>query len=331
MSITDSTFLNNTNTAVYLVTDGSNFATNSSCSFIGNSAANLGAGLTIGVLQGPDSNGLMPLQATITSSTFSNNLASQGGAAVISNQVLLRPYNCTLSNLTVFNNSATSEGGAFWLQQVNLNISDSDFTQNSAQTDPSNSVAGGIYLKATCARSAYISSQYSPNPFACSAIISNTTFLRNVAAHNGGALYLKVDGYAVSISRSRFISNHITTSGGAGAALDLIPAISGAGLSRLLVLSESNFTSNTAPESALGAVTIQQVAFMAVQSCIFDSNAAGVGAAIFTTQVNSDESTCWSQAFDSRSFYVRPPTANSKCLRADAASTRAVTKCPSPV
>ena len=295
LRINDSAFINNTNSAVYMVTDGTNFQMHDS-TFSGNSAASLGAGLVIGVLQGLNSSVTTPLQAEITSSTFSNNTAAEGGAVVISNQVLLRPYNCTLKNLTIFNNSASSGGGAFWLQQVNLDITDCDFTQNSVAPEKPHAAGGAVYANAICARAAYTSSQYSAEPFACSLNVRNTTFDSNAAGHNGGAMYMQLDGFAVSITRSRFVRNAIGVVGGAGAAIDLVPSIKGAGLSRMLVLSETTFTGNMAPDSTLGTVTLQQVACIAIQSCIFDSNIAGVGAAIFTTQVNSDEATCWRQA-----------------------------------
>lgn len=296
LTVNNSTFSNNTNTAVYMVSDSTNFEMNGS-TFSGNSAGNLGAGLVIDVdQQGPVSNVSTTLQAAITSSIFNNNTASRGGAVVFQNSGLLRSYHCNLSNLTVFNNSASSQAGAFLLQQVTLDLSDSVFTQNSAEPNNPNSVAGAIGTAAICASSTYTSSQNSAEPFACSLSVRNTSFDSNIAGGNGGALYMRLDGYAVSISKSRFVSNAISMSGGAGAALDLIPSTKGAGLSRMLVLSETNFTSNMAPDSALGTVTIQQVACIAIQSCIFDSNAAGVGGAIFTTQVNSDETTCWQQA-----------------------------------
>lgn len=296
LTLNNCVFSHNTNTAVLLSTDGTHLQMHNS-TFSGNSADSLGAALVIDLGDGGLNNSVStPLQAVITSSNFSNNTAFQGGALIMQNQGSLRSYNCTFSNLTVSDNSASRQGGAFLLQQVNLDLSDSVFSQNSADPNEPKSVGGAIAVLGICARSSYSPSQGSAEPFACSLTISSTTFDSNVAGHNGGALYMKLDGYAVSVSRSRFVSNAIGLTGGAGAALDLIPATYGAGLSRMLVLSETNFTRNMAPENALGTVTIQQVACIAIQSCIFDSNAAGVGGALFTTQVNSDETTCWREA-----------------------------------
>ncbi|KAL3153693.1 hypothetical protein ABBQ32_013292 [Trebouxia sp. C0010 RCD-2024] len=298
LTITNSVFSNNTNTAVLLVTDSAHFQMHNS-TFSGNSAAQHGGGggLVINVGDGgADSSVTTPLQAVITSSTFINNTAFNGGALVVQSQASSKSYICTFSNLTVVNNSATRRGGAFLLQQVNLDLRDSLFSLNTADPNASSSAGGAISMYAICARSTYTSSQSLAEPFACSVSVSNTTFDSNNAGDIGGALFMKLDGYAVSVRKSRFTSNAISVVGGAGAALDLIPVTLGAGLSRMLVLSESNFTGNTAPISSLGSVTIQQVACIAIQNCIFDSNAAGVGAAIFTTQVNSDETTCWQQA-----------------------------------
>lgn len=114
-TIYNSSFTNNTNTAVYLVTDGFDFDLQRSM-FVGTSAADQGGAIILGSLQSNNTNIAKPLKATLTSSTFSGNTAGkQGGAVLISNQANLRAFTCTLTDVSVFNNSAgqLSGGGGF--------------------------------------------------------------------------------------------------------------------------------------------------------------------------------------------------------------------------
>ena len=302
LTIQNSTFTNNTNSAIFMITDGFSFTAQHS-TFTGNSAAVQGAALVIGSIVNANTNTSTPLQATITSSVFSSNTAGmQGGAVLIKQQASLRAYNCNFTDLTLYNNSAGQRGGAFYLQQVELQLSSSVFSQNSISgTDPMNSQGGAVYALASCAASANPQALYTTAPFACSFSITNTTFSNNSAGSNGGALDLKLDGYAVGVSQTSFTGNQITEPDGAGSAFDIVPLVVGGGLSRMVVFSECNFTENSLPgeyssTGSIGTVTMQQVACIAFQSCIFDRNVASTGGGIFTTQVNSDESTCWSQA-----------------------------------
>ncbi len=296
-TIYDSTFTNNTNTAVYLVTDGFDLDLQHS-TFTGNSAADQGGAIVLGSLQSNSTNISKPLKATLTSSTFSGNTAGkQGGAVLISNQAYLRAFTCTLTEVSVFNNSAGQLGGGFWFQQVStLQIVRSSFTQNFISNGTEDgTAAGAFWIKASCAASVNAQSVYNAAPFVCTLAITNSRFSNNTAPLNGGAFASRLDGYAVAISQSSFTSNQITAAGGAGAAISMTPLIIGGGLSTLLVISQSNFTGNVASVS-LGCLSVQQVACIAMQSCIFASNTASTGGAIFTTQVNSDESNCFNQA-----------------------------------
>ena len=296
-TIHNSTFTNNTNTAVYLVTDGFDFDLQHS-TFMGNSATDQGGAIVLGSLQSNDTDISKPLKATLTSSTFSSNTAGkQGGAALISNQANLRAFICTLTDVSVFNNSAGQLGGGFWFQQVStLQIVSSSFTQNFISNGTEDGAAGGAFwIKASCAASVNAQSVYSAAPFVCSLAITNSSFSNNTAPLSGGAFVSRLDGYAVAISQSTFSGNQITAASGAGAAFSMIPLIIGGGLSTLLVISQSNFSGNVASEG-FGCLNVQQVACIAIQSCVFDSNTASTGGAIFTTQVNSDESNCFNQA-----------------------------------
>ncbi|KAL0035535.1 hypothetical protein WJX77_011008 [Trebouxia sp. C0004] len=136
---------------------------------------------------------------------------------------------------------------------------------------------------------------YSAAPFVCSLAITNSSFSNNTVPLNGGAFASRFDGYAVAIILSTFTSNQITPAGGPGAAFSMTPMITAGDLSTLLVISQSNFTGNVASD-ALGCLSVQQDACVAIQSCIFASNTASTGGATFTTQVNSDESNCFNQA-----------------------------------
>ena len=297
LTIHNSTFANNMNTAVYLVTDGFDFDLQRS-TFIGNSAADQGGAIVLGSLQSNNTNISKPLKATLTASTFSGNTAGkQGGAVLISNQANLRAFICTLTDVSAFNNSAGQLGGGFWYQQVStLQIVSSSFTQNFISNGTEGAAAAGAFwITASCAASVNAQSIYSAAPFVCSLAITNSSFSNNTAPLNGGAFASRLDGYAVAISQSTFAGNQITAAGGAGAAFSMTPLITGGGLSTLLVMSQSNFTGNVASD-ALGCLSVQQVACIAIQSCIFDSNTASTGGAIFTTQVNSDESNCFNQA-----------------------------------
>jgi len=297
LGIYDSTFTNNTNTAVYLVTDGFDLDLQQSM-FVGNSAADQGGAIVLGSLQANNTNIAKPLKATLTSSTFSGNTAGkQGGAVLISNQANLRAFMCTLTEVSVFNNSAGQLGGGFWFQQVStLQIVSSSFLQNFISNGTEGAAAAGAFwIKASCPASVNAQSVYSAAPFVCTLAITNSSFSNNTAPLNGGAFASRLDGYAVAISQSSFTSNQITAAGGAGAAISMTPLIIGGGLSTVLVISQSNFTGNVASDS-LGCLSVQQVACIAIQRCIFDSNTASTGGAIFTTQVNSDESNCFNQA-----------------------------------
>ncbi len=291
-TIHDSTFTNNTNTAVYLVTDGFDFDLQRS-TFMGNSATDQGGAIVLGSLQSNNSNISKPLKATLTSSKFSGNTAGKQGGASQTRQICI----CTLTDVSVFSNSAGQLGGGLWFQQVStLQIVSSSFTQNFISNGTEDGAAGGAFwTKASCAASVNAQSVYSAAPFVCSLAITNSSFSNNTAPLNGGAFASRLNGYAVAISQSTFTSNEITASGGAGAAFSMTPLIIGGGLSTLLVISQSNFTGNVASD-ALGCLNVQQVACIAIQSCIFDSNTASTGGAIFTTQVNSDESNCFNQA-----------------------------------
>ncbi len=296
-TIYNSSFTNNTNTAVYLVTDGFDFDLQRSM-FVGTSAADQGGAIILGSLQSNNTNIAKPLKATLTSSTFSGNTAGkQGGAVLISNQADLRAFTCTLTDVSVFNNSAGQLSGGFWFQQVStLQMVSSSFTQNFISNGTEDgAAAGALWIKASCAASVNAQSVYSAAPFVCTLAITNSSFSNNTAPLSGGAFASRPDGYAVAISQSSFTSNQITASGGAGAAFSMTPLIIGGGLSTLLVISQSNFTGNVASDS-LGCLSVQQFACIAIQSCIFDSNTASTGGAIFTTQVNSDESNCFNQA-----------------------------------
>ena len=297
LGIYDSTFTNNTNTAVYLVTDGFDLDLQQSM-FVGNSAADQGCAVVLGSLQANNTNIAKPLKATLTSSTLSGNTAGkQGGAVLISNQANLRAFMCTLTEVSVFNNSAGQLGGGFWFQQVStLQIVSSSFLQNFISNGTEGAAAAGAFwIKASCPASVNAQSVYSAAPFVCTLAITNSSFSNNTAPLNGGAFASRLDGYAVAISQSSFTSNQITAAGGAGAAISMTPLIFGGGLSTVLVISQSNFTGNVASDS-LGCLSVQQVACIAIQRCIFDSNTASTGGAIFTTQVNSDESNCFNQA-----------------------------------
>ena len=296
-TIYHSSFTNNTNTAVHLITDGFDFDLQQS-TFMGNSAADQGGAIVLGSLQSNNTNISKPLKATLTSSTFSGNTAGkQGGAVLISNQANLQAFVCTLTEVSVFNNSAGQLGGGLWFQQVStLQIVSSSFTQNFISNGTEDGAAGGAFwIKASCAASVNAQSLYSAAPFVCPLAITNSSFSNNTAPLSGGAFASRLDGYAVAISQSSFTSNQITAPGGAGAAFSMTPLITGGGLSTLLVISQSNFTGNVASD-ALGCLSVQQVACIAIQSCVFDSNTASTGGAIFTTQVNSDESNCFNQA-----------------------------------
>ena len=197
LSISESTFINNTYTSAYTggaavyvrVPVYSRVLINTSI-FVNNTAVTRGGALSLYLTEYTDS---APIY--ITECTFVNNTAvtGEGGALYLAGNSNSAPIIYITGSTFIYNSANSSNCGAISVQDTNntsITISDSNFYYNRANSD------GGV----ACVRSANIN-------------ITKSTFVQNIAIGNGGALLL--DESNLHISSILFKNNRAGQDGGA--------------------------------------------------------------------------------------------------------------------
>lgn len=179
------------------------------CSFMNN---NLTIGSVINNIKISDPYGTIMVRgsAYIVNSTFTNNMAIEGGAIFNQGNMIIKNSN--------FTNNSANIGGAIYNQNGLLEIYSSTFLNNKATGEEG--VGGGIY------------NNYGGIPI----IIDSCSFINNSALIGGS-----ITSYGnLNILRSKFINNTASIGGGAVAA-------AGGELASICNIYNSSFISNTAP------------------------------------------------------------------------------------
>jgi len=140
----------------------------------------------------------------------------------------------TLTNLSLVNNSASSDGGAMYNTSSLPNISNTNFSANSAVTGAAMyNLASSLSIGNTVFSGNSAQSGGAIVNISSSTIIDKVTFSSNFASFNGGALFN--NNSSPVISNSSFTGNLATNNGGAMYNLSLSPKIN-----------STTFTGNTA-------------------------------------------------------------------------------------
>ena len=165
-----------------------------------------------------------------SSTVFSNNIASDGGAVYYRSYIDGRHISFEGNASTVFsNNVAKADGGAIYYRGNANGYNIISFEGNSCTTF-SNNIAIGNYDSRNVygATSGYGGAIYSkksnqPNRYICFERNASTVFINNTAGRKGGALFLnKISICFKGNSSTMFSSNNANDSGGAIAALRVI-------------------------------------------------------------------------------------------------------------
>lgn len=237
--------------------------------------------------------GVVESNLTVQNNQFLNNSANQGGVVVSKTSTL------TVEMNMLINNSVTSHCGGFFASVSWLNISNSEFINNTARntggvlcTDTEskltihncqfiyNKARIGI-LSATYSLVTVIASEFSNNKAEFGGVfdiqlyssfhVINSTFMNNTALDGGGVLY--TSGSNVTIEWTIFQMN-IAKQGGVW---------SSDTLSNITIVN-SNFSENTAKVGGgVGAMAYSSHA--TINGCNFNNNMAGFGG-VLAGQVN---------------------------------------------
>ena len=189
--ITDCTFQNSSNTAIYSHSPNHTSITIADCLFTNNNGDDGGAVWLC----------LSNSDVSIENCTFQNNSATSKGGGV-------RFYdsngNVSITNCTLQNNSATYGGGGVWLDLSTGDVSITDCTfQNNSATDGGNGGGGGGGM------SVYVSTG--------DVSITNCTFQYNSATNgHGGGVLLRLSACNASITNCTFQYNSALKGGGGG-------------------------------------------------------------------------------------------------------------------
>ncbi len=256
ITVTNSTFSNNTWASGYggAISGGTVTVTNSS--FSGNSATSGGAihgngfvtvtNSTFSGNSGASGGAISGGTVTATNSTFSNNTASGSGGAISGTALGMRiPGTVTVANSTFSNNTAAMDGGAIVVTtgiaggEVAVAVTDSTFSNNTASGSGGAISGGGIS--------------------ASTITVTNSTFSNNTASGSGGA----ISGGDVRVTNSTFSNNMMSGSGTVKGG-----AISG----RTVTVTNSTFSNNTASGSG-GAISGSGSGANTVTGSTFNNNA----------------------------------------------------------
>ncbi|CAG9326025.1 unnamed protein product [Blepharisma stoltei] len=119
---------------------------------------------------------------TITSCTFESNTAEEGGALYLSTSSDTEITNPYIIKSSTFNSNSAILGGGIYTNNINLNVSNSEFTGNNATTTETNTGSipttgngGGINLACTDFTS-------------CVFNLTSNKFFNNTATYNGGGI-----------------------------------------------------------------------------------------------------------------------------------------------
>jgi len=129
-------------------------------------------------------------EVSISGLTIRDGYAHLAGYGGVGAGIYATNTKLTLEDVAFINNSATY-GGAICTYYVNLNIVDSKFESNSAETQ-----GGAIWYYGTSSKT--MGSEFS---------ITGTEFVNNTAQISGGAIYLKSTANAATIDSSTFENN----------------------------------------------------------------------------------------------------------------------------
>ncbi len=190
--------------------------------------------------------------ATITNSSFSNNLAGESGGGAL----YAGGFTTTVKNSTFSYNSAPGPGGAIWASAT-ITITNSVFNNNTA------SGGGAIDGGGTITNSTFNNNRASLDGGAIlmGGTVTNSMFSNNSAGQSGGAI-----SGGGTVTNSIFSNNSAAQSGG---------AISGGG-----TVTNSVFNNNTASGNG-GAIYESGIISYIVNNTFSDNSAVGSGAAIY--------------------------------------------------
>lgn len=171
---------------------------------------------------------------------FVNGSAKSGGAIYQEGSTI----DLTVNNCKFQDNTAIAEGGAIYSGGKNVKISNSEFTNNNAQTK-GGAVSTGDKTNIT---NSVFKNNNGPGyggavSIGADSVIEESTFINNSATNTGGAVNVKKDKN-VEIKNSQFIDNMAYNEGGAVKA------------GAKTIISGSNFTNNKVDEKNGGAVSV---------------------------------------------------------------------------
>jgi CSLREA domain-containing protein len=232
----------------------------------GNSAAVVGRDPTLVGAGAIGNNAVLDGRGTIviTGSTIADNASGSAGAAAISND---GAGTVTVERTSFVRNRSEASGGAIFNNAGVVSVSDSGFSESSAEH------GGAIYSSGAGSRTVVERSSFSLNRAAArgGAIyngstgelsVTDSTFTGNSAADWGGAI-VNMDKGSVTVAASAFADNSGLRGGGV--------ANEGTGLVSVV---GSTFTGNTAPTGSGGGMHTNSVAEVSVIGGSFSANAA---------------------------------------------------------
>ncbi len=309
------TIANNVNTGSFggsVYSDGP--LTVSASAFVGNSASNAGAGITLaqptpsGVPTPAPGHGI-PNTGIVTDSTFTGNTCQVGCAVFnicVGVECTLSIAHSTFSNNTAAGNAPNSGALANAAPFSTISIADSTFLNNSAFTSDGSSTGGAIGVLAPFSVLTVTNSTFSnnneggtSNDFGGGAIsdvapysalyISGSTFSDNSSGNYGGALSAQPSPVYVSIINSTFSGNSAPNGGGAIADQSA------------MVITNSTFFDNNSNDASGGGIMTSGlfgVGFGAgpvlITGSVFEDEAGGnCDGTVFNGGYNaSDDATC---------------------------------------
>jgi len=217
LTITNSEFANNSGGGGAVKPRSSGATTRiTGCNFHDNTSTNSaggGYGGAIQVFDGPE--------ATISSSTFTNNSAWDGGAIYVTANSAVNASYCTFSGNNTAGNDGGNNGGAISLSTINstLIIHDSTFSGNKAFVG----FGGAIYNEgnANMFRVTFSGNEAGVGGALNNrgnAVMENVTFFGNYGGSGGGGIYTtNTLGYGgVSLTNVTFVANLAQSTGGSG-------------------------------------------------------------------------------------------------------------------
>ena len=239
--ITDCTFQNSSNTAIYSYSLNHTSITIADCLFTNNNGDDGGA-VFLKLLTG---------DVRISNSTFQNNSANYGGGVSLSDST----GDVSITNCTFQNNSATYNGGGvrFYGSTGNVSITNCTFQNNGATYNGGGGGGGG---------GGGVSFSYSTGNVS----ITNTTFQNNSASFGGGmSFFISIGTCNVIITSCIFQSNSATMNLGGGGVL--LYRYTGK-----VSITNSGFQGNSAINIG-GGVSVQiSTSDVTIKNCTFQKN-----------------------------------------------------------